>query len=397
MDVGSRLHIYRIAVVAVLVHVLLFLFFGVRDQFVDSQRYIEMADYLIANGELEYFYQIFYAIPIGLLAMFRVLFEDGLVAFVLFQSILSTAAALALFRSAAIVFKDSSAGIFAALIYLLWFDCLQWNTAVMTESLASSLTCFVIYLLVVFHDKRKHFGLLALLLIAILMTRPTGVLVIVGVAVFLLTRYHDMLRSRPLVSAVTYSFLTIAFIVGGWAMLNEWDFTDQYVKGNIVTYMDVIEGQPLYDASLRLDTANITLPDPSKSPVEKIVFFMVDNPLHFAKAAMLKVFYVVSFYRPYFSTMHNLYTLIWLSIVYVLFYLGIRRIEDSPVKNFVIAVIIANCLLVAISAADWDNRFYMPMQPCIVLIAAGGGRRFTPWRWASARASLDGSGKSMSG
>ena len=365
---------YLLLALSLGVHLCLFHFFGVRDQFVDSRRYIEMADFIISNGRLEFFYQIFYAIPILLLALFRTIFPEGLVAFVVFQSMLSTAAAFALYQSATRLFKDARAGYLSAAIFLLWLDCIQWNTAIMTESLASSLICFTIYRLVIFRGTPKDYVVLALLMILSVMTRPTGVLSIVGVTFFLLSHYRHALSQSVALRFSVLFFLSLAFVSGAYVMLNEWDFTDQYIKGNVVTYMDVIEGQPHYHESLRLDTTGIALPDPSKSPVEKIIFFIAENPIRFAKAAVLKVFYLVSFYRPYFSTMHNAYTLAWLSLVYILFYFGFRSMPSSPIRSYCSAVIIANCLLVAISAVDWDNRFYLPMQPAIILLAGGGGR-----------------------
>lgn len=35
-------------------------------------------------------------------------------------------------------------------------------------------------------------------------------------------------------------------------------------------------------------------------------------------------------------------------------------------------MIIVNCGLIAISTVDWDNRFYIPMEPGLVLLAGGG-------------------------
>ena len=370
---ARKRHLCQLLAISVAVHLFLFYFFGIRDKFVDSQRYIDMADYLILNGRLEFFYQFFYAVPIFLLAMCRILFGDGLIAFVLFQSALSTVAAFFIYSSASTLFRDRRAGFFAAAIFLLWLDCIQWNTVIMTESLASSLICFTIYRLVVFKGTARDFFMLGVLLILSLMTRPTGVLSIVGVVFFVLSHYRELLRRSPPVKISLFVCLTLMFVSAAYFMLNEWDFTDQYVKGNIVTYMDVIEGQAHYHESLRLDTTGIALPDFAGSPVQKIIFFIVDNPLQFGKAAMLKVFYLVSFYRPYFSTLHNLYSLVWLSMVYWLFYFGFRLSGKHPIRSYCIAVIIANCLLVGFAAADWDNRFYLPMQPAIVLLAGGGG------------------------
>jgi hypothetical protein len=41
-------------------------------------------------------------------------------------------------------------------------------------------------------------------------------------------------------------------------------------------------------------------------------------------------------------------------------------------KYSVLATIVVNCLLVGISTVDWDNRFYIPMVPGIILMAGGG-------------------------
>ena len=74
---------------------------------------------------------------------------------------------------------------------------------------------------------------------------------------------------------------------------------------------------------------------------------------------------------------HNLYSVIWLSLIYVLYYFGYRRTKDTAVRNFTIAIVIANCFLIGIATVDWDNRFYLPMQPGIVLLAGGALR--TSW------------------
>ena len=372
----KRNHVYLILTLWLGVHVFLFQIFGVRDYFVDSLRYIAMADYLLLHGSLEDSYQFFYAVPIFLLAFFRATFPDGVVAFVLFQSMVSAIAVLALYKSATVVFGSSAAGLCAAIIYLLWVDCIQWNTAVMTESLAASLICMVICLLTHFYDSLKVYALLFVLIFLCVATRPTGVLIAAGTVAFLLARYWPLLVVRPVLKFSLLLVLGAIAFSGAYIMLNQWDFTDQYERGNIVTYMDTIEGEPHYHGELRLDTGDLTKPDPNRSPAEKIVFFALDNPVYFVHAGALKVFYLVSGIRPYFSTVHNLYTVFWLSVVYGLCWLGFRRVTNRPIRNFCMAVVVLNCLLVSVSAVDWDNRFFIPMQPGIVLLAAGGGFYF---------------------
>ena len=218
-----------------------------------------------------------------------------------------------------------------------------------------------------------YFVLLFLLTFLCILTRPTGVVIVTGSVIFLLTRHWPWLAARPLLKYAWLFVLAIVAFCGAYLMLNEWDFTDQYVRGNIVTYMDTIEGRPYYSDALRLDTSGLTLPDAGREPFEKIVLFVYHNPLHFIHAAALKVLYLISGVRPYFSFFHNFYTVVWLTCVYALFYWGLRNTKDKAVRNFCIAIVIANCLLVSVSAVDWDKRFFLPMQPGIVLLAAGGG------------------------
>lgn len=368
-----RQHLYILFGVWLIVHIFLFYRFGIQDSFVDSQRYIAMGDHLLTEGNLEESFQVFYLIPVFVLALCRILFTDGVVAFVILQSMLSVLAAIALYKSAEKLYGSAGAGLFAALIYLLWIDSMQWNTAVMTESLAASLICMLIYSVTHFNGSRKDYVLLFLLTFLCILTRPTGVVIVTGSVIFLLTRHWPWLAARPLLKYAWLFVLAIVAFCGAYLMLNEWDFTDQYVRGNIVTYMDTIEGRPYYSDALRLDTSGLTLPDAGREPFEKIVLFVYHNPLHFIHAAALKVLYLISGVRPYFSFFHNFYTVVWLTCVYALFYWGLRNTKDKAVRNFCIAIVIANCLLVSVSAVDWDKRFFLPMQPGIVLLAAGGG------------------------
>lgn len=357
---------------------MLFYYFGMRDQFVDSQRYAAMADYVVTHGSLEYGYQIFYALPICLLAVCQLLFSDATMGYVLIQSGLSMVGAWCMYRAACKTFNGARAGLCCAIIFLMWLDCMQWNTAVMTESLAGTLICSVLLAVARYEGKLAQLLGLLLLSVACVLTRPTGVLIVASIAVFLLSYYWPYLSARPRLRLSVLLSLALAFAVGAYLMLNSWDFTDQYVRGNIVTYIDVIEGQQFYDEGLRLDVSEIRMPDPDRPAAQKVFLFAIENPLHFAEAAAWKVFYVVTFYRPYYSASHNIYTFIWLAVVYTCAYAGFKLVKNRALRHFCLSTIFLTCLLVAVTAADWDNRFYMPMQPAIAFLA-GGGLAFILW------------------
>jgi hypothetical protein len=367
---SGKFHLYFLIMLWLLIHIFLFWYPGIRDQLFDSQVYIQLADTLRANGKIETSH-IFYTIPILAIAFFRSVFGDGIIALVIFQSILSLVASLALYKASSKLFDDSASGFLSAVIFLCWWDVIHWNTAVMTESVFGSLVCFIIFRITHFRKSLRDYGSLAMLLAACIFTRPTGIVIVLGAIVFLLTLHWADLQRKPVLKFVSLTLLLITAYSAAVFMFSQWDFTEQYEKGNLVTYMNTIEGQPFYDENLRMDTANLSVRR-DKASMEKIFYFMFDNPGYFFRSAGLKVAYLVSGVRPYFSFVHNFYSAFWLSLIYLFFYFGIRLPVARPVKYFAVCVMLVNCGLIAISTIDWDNRFYLPMQPAIALLAGGG-------------------------
>jgi hypothetical protein len=197
-------------------------------------------------------------------------------------------------------------------------------------------------------------------------------LIWLGALVWFLGRRRKYFASRLALIISGFAGLAIVSFLLAWLMFGLWDFTDQYSRGNIITYIDTVEGQRFYDEGLRLDTSGLILPPPDEPPLWKMAYFVWHNPAHFSTAAMLKLFYLTSGTRPYFSSWHNAYAVFWLSVVYMFSYFGFRHARDTAVTLFSLTVVVVNCVLVAVATVDWDNRFYVPMQPGIALLAGGG-------------------------
>lgn len=355
------------------IHLLLFYQYGVRNLF-DGLAYVRHADYLILNGHLEDPHETFYAVPIALIAFFRWMFPAQLLPYLFFQSALSFLATLALYRAGTRIFDYTLAGFMSAIIFLLWWDNIHWNTTTLTESLACSIICFTVWQLTRFKGSVKDYCWIIILLILNLFTRPTGIVIIVGTLAFLIHYYWHDLRRDLIVMAIGIPVLVLLTYWSADHMFSRWDFTEQYVRGNIVTYMDGIEGNELYSEDLQIDTAGLTIPQ-GKPSVMKIVYFMVNNPVHFIKAACLKIYYLMTGIRPYYSVVHNIYILVWMLLMYTLYCMGWCSTTKKSIRFFTLVVVILNCSLIGISTVDWDNRFYIPMEPGIVLLAGGGAAR----------------------
>ena len=375
---SARNHILMLSLLFVLIHSLLFWHYGIR-VFFDSAAYLEAADYIITHGELQDVHHLFYTVPILIMTVTRLLFPGEIIPILLFQCILSWVATILLYKSAVTIFNSKMAGLMAGVIFLLWLDNIHWNITTMTESIACSIYCFVVYVLSRWQDRPKDIFRLAILLVFAFFSRPTGIVIIIGVFVFLIAHHWGTLREkRPMLVAIAL-IGTILIVFSADRMLDHWNFTEQYMKGNIITYADVVKDRPLFHESLTIDPPPSKTFSTSKSPIGRIVSFIYDNPIYFLKTASLKVSYLVAFVRPYYSWSHNIYLMLWISFVYVSFVLGWRTTTNLPVKIFAAATIILNCGLIAISSVDWDNRFYIPMEPGIVLLAGGGAAMLVRW------------------
>jgi hypothetical protein len=368
---STKYHPIILSILWAVVHVLLFRHYGVRN-LIDSKHYLEIADHFLTYGKLEYTEHFFYVIPISLMAFFRWVFPDQIMQFLIFQSFLSGIAMIALYKASSKTFDNPMAGFFSCIIFLFWWDYIHWNTAVMTESLACSFTLFVIYKLTEYKNSRTDNVWIIFLLIIAVGIRPTGVITIVGILSFLVSYHWDTLSAKPRWKF----FLTGGFIFllyfSAYAMAQLWDFTEQFAKGNIITYADSAEGTPFFQKNLRINNDNLVFPDPGESELNRLILFAVYNPVYFLNLAVWKVWYLLSGMRPYYSLLHNACTLIWTGCIYALCFIGWKRTSYNPVKYFALAVVVANCALIAISSADWDNRFYIPMEPGLVLLAGGG-------------------------
>ncbi|AYB31806.1 hypothetical protein D4L85_15070 [Chryseolinea soli] len=353
------------------IHLALFFHYGVRD-LLDAHRYAWKADFLLSHGYLEEASDLFYVVHIALFALFGTVFHPPVLPFIIFQCLLSGVATAALYRASSKLFDNGMAGFFTVVIFLLWIDHLQWNLVTLTESLACSTACFVLYALVYFDGKAKGFFVLVLLLVVSVFTRPTGLLILGGLLAFFAFYYRSLWKTAPLVMTAASVVIVILGIWVGLIVMDQWDFTDQHARGNIVTYMDTLKDGPLYDESLRMDTTEIIPPRNIPSAVGKLLLFFRDNPWISAKAAFLKVFYLVTAVRPYYTKWHNTFLLAWMGVIYFAFFTGWAIVRRNPVAYFVCTVIVLNGVLIAISTVDWDNRFYVPMEPGIVLLAGGG-------------------------
>jgi len=375
---SNNWQLFFIVLTWLLVHVFLYQSKGLLI-ITDSKAYIREADHLLKYGLFEHPFRLLYASYILLIAFVRLLTKEPIVLAV-FQSFISLCAVIIMYNKAAHLFKNSTASFLSAVFFLTWWDCILWDMAILTESLFCSLILLLLAFLCTYNGTKKSILIVSFLIFLILLTRPSGVIILMGCLAYFIYNYKKEIRlldyKKKLIGILILCFLGVG---GATALFQHWDFSENYKIGNIITYMDTLKGSPLYVKNLHipLSKEEISQLEEHSLGILNMADFFVQHPLYTIKTGFLKVFYLLTFYRPYYSATHNLYNVFWLIVIYGSFIFGLIKSKKHPLKAFVMTVIVGNCFLIAISAADWDNRFFIPMEPGIILFSGYGLWYFT--------------------
>jgi hypothetical protein len=87
--------------------------------------------------------------------------------------------------------------------------------------------------------------------------------------------------------------------------------------------------------------------------------------------------------RPYYGLRHNLFILAMLVPVYALAAVGVIATWRHPLTHWLLALVAAQLLLVAVALADYDGRFLIHVLGPIAVLAGTGfatlTRRARPW------------------
>ncbi len=354
-----------------LVSVLLFFVYGVK-HVNDSHRYIEYAATLQHGFYFDphNFWYLGYALFIFLVNQI----QDGELAIVIAQYVLSWLAVICIYKTAVLLFKNENGGIFAALLYILFIELLTWNSYILCESLYCSLICFSLYLLASLYE-RATIGkiLMAVWLIPFtVLTKPTGIALLCALLVVLIFMGRRYLTHRTL--RYTLILLTISFcLVLANRMLTTYRVMENYELGEIVYGISTLHPKPEYDLLSVVVPNDIYLPPETNPPLVKIVSFMAHNPIYWTKLFLCKTFYLLVHIRPYWSVQHNIFSII---ILLPLYYYAIRSLIHNKHKIeialFFLTYVLLHVASIGITSVDWDGRFLMPLLPAIFIMASTG-------------------------
>lgn len=347
--------------VFLLVNLGLFLFTGVHTG-LEADKYVTEGNYLYDHGTFTAPKYIFY-LPVILL-VWTCRFLSLPVAWAALVQVALSGVALYCFYRLAECIRDKRTAVLSATLLALFIPLQLWNLFLYTDSIFISLT--IIYTWLIYSQGKKGLrGTLIILgfLFLLIFSRPHGLLIIPPTLVYLIFRKQT--KQQRAISALLcvallggmYFFLNAAFSGGG-----DMDAMKPFIEEHIICFV------PMKPEGAVLDIIH------TSSPVNDLLYYVIHNPLHFARLTALKLFSFFNLTRSYYSMPHNIVLAALIIPVYFFFVAGIRRFLSTgrDLVIYVVSLLILYPFGATFQCDDWHSRFTMVVFPYIILIATMG-------------------------
>jgi hypothetical protein len=357
MSRSSRI-LVAIILLWTLIHAYLLFNFGIVTEG-EAEKYITEAKKLIDGGQLTSPNFRMYITQIALLFVSFKL-NLGYEFVVALQLICSLIATVSIYRLVSFIFSPET-GFIITIWFLLNIPLHQFNVFLQTDSLFYSFTIiFSCYLLRIQNFTLKQLIIVLVSLTLISVTRPTGLLFLPPVVLYLYFRFFHgpgwlyKISFVFLLTALFFYFLNAAIGSGG-----ELDFmlparTEQ-----------IICGVPTVPSSVPIDeTVNY-------NSLYGLFYYVTHNFSQFSRLAFKRAIAFFGVLRSYYSTLHNVCLVLLYYPIYVLAALSARYWFKRPLILLYIASLTFLYLITAVvSCDDWHNRFFLTITPYLMVLAA---------------------------
>jgi hypothetical protein len=358
MKISSFPHIYILFTLWAIVHFIFLYNHGIISVG-EAEKYIYEAHQLINTGTVTATNYWFYFTQISLLAL---AFKTGIgfPLVIVVQLFFSAWATFAFYRFACSLFPKQVA--FAGtLLLLLNYPLQEFNTYVQTESLFHSFTIlFSVYLLQLSKLNLKSYGITLLSTVVICITRPTGLLFVPAIALFIFFKFFQFMSTRLKIGIVTVagiSFLVLMNAVIG--SKGEWDFMLPYLDERIIC------GVPTIDHNADIKMA------PNGDSIYGLFYYIVHNFEQFSRLAFLRSKAFFGLLRTYYSTAHNIYLAVLFYPLYAASILGLKWWAKNNVYHLVYFsfVLLMTWGTTLLTCDDWHNRWFLTTSPYLIIAA----------------------------
>ena len=357
MKLTSKSHVYIILTVWAIIQGIFIYSHGIIAAG-ESVKYITEAQTLLSTGTVSSTFYWFYFTQILLLAL---AFKSGLgfVLVVAIQLLFSAWAAIAFYRLLKHLFTPQAA-LAGTLLFLLNYPLQEFNLYLQTESLFYSFTILIsAYLLRLSKLTWLHFITISFLSVLLCITRPTGLLFVPAIGVYLFFAFVKTISTR--VKMIILATLAITFLIVMNAVMGskgEWDFMLPYLDERIIC------GVPTLHHFVDIKT------DPDGDSIYGLFYYIAHNFDQFSRMAFLRSKAFFGLQRTYYGALHNVYLALFFFPQYAAALLSIKWWLKNNAYRF---IYLSFSLLMTwgttlLTCDDWHNRWFLSISPFLIIL-----------------------------
>jgi len=327
----------------------------------ESVKYINEAVFWQEHYQFSQPKYIFYSVYI-FIRFLALQIRTGIEGVYIFQLLINLYATFLFYKLSLRLFTRPVIAVTATTLLLICFPWQLWTTHLYTEGVFISLVIIFTYFFFL-PEKSKFLRIITIILfILLLFSRPTGMLFIPVITLWYFNKWWSE-RKWLLLGVSSLVSLAGFILILNYAMKGEGEFN--FLKPFIEEH--IICGVP---QALNND---LKLPRDGNS-TGGILYYVVNNPIHFLSLSVKKIGAFFGMTRSYFSTSHNLYLRLFFYPLYLFALAGVimRGKTIRSFKVYASGIVIVFATSVALTCDDWLNRFIMPVLPFIILLATAG-------------------------
>lgn len=352
-----------VAIFHLLVSGFLYWHFGVRIVN-DSRRYFEYADNL--NSGFYFDHHNFWYFGYVSFIFIAQLISDNPEMIVLFQYLLSFVAVIFLYKTCLILYDNKWTAVIAAMLYIFIIEILAWNSYILPEAIYASAIVFSFYLLVKPNKKIGQWILAIVVVMVTCLVKPTGITLFASILMVLLVKLTDNLKGRSKYVLFFIAGVMVLIIIN--RMLHTYIIIENYLTGEIVYAISTLPEHPYFNLLSVEVPQDIYVPDPGYQPLSRLILFIFFNPLFILKLSLAKTLLFLLHIRPYWSTSHNIFVMVFLYPIYWFAAKNFTSVHTSRYHRiFGLTFFCMNILIIAFTTVDWDGRFLLPLLPLLFI------------------------------
>lgn len=328
----------------------------------EAEKYISEAETFLKTNSFSSGNFLFYSVEILLIAFSKL--TNSFPWFVVLVQLVVNAISIVLFyRLSYYLTRSNSKAFLLTMLFLGMFYYHLYNVHLFTESLYYSFGIVYTYILFTTAALSKKSILKIIFFLSLLyFTRPTGLFFIPATVVFLLFKFYRNRAFALLALSAILSIILVYFLLNfALGSGGEFDFIVTYSEKMIICGVSGVN-----------EKQNIIVPV-EKNSVESLWYIITNHTSLFFEMAGRRFIAFWGVIRNYFSAFHNIYIGVYFYSVYIMIFLGFRKLASRflPEILFLITVIFFITVTVVLSCDEWHNRFIFSLLPFLILMGGG--------------------------